>query len=114
MAPLVAVLAATALAPIFLRVETGQRFTIVLAHDLPSDQLDPELTRVAEDMRLMLQTACSPDVSVHHIGDTIVLAVAHDDPEENRELVERLLRRFEPGTLRITKVEDGIADIDLR
>jgi hypothetical protein len=115
--PLVATLAAGAMSPALVRVHAGQRFTLVLAQDLPShlrkselDLLDMAVERIEEPLGMI----CA-DTSVRRIGERIVLGVASDEGDEeqeheNQRLADHVLRWAEPVKLRIAAVEYGIMD----
>jgi hypothetical protein len=52
--------------------------------------------------------------SVRRIGESIVVGVASDDPEDDRKLADRLIEWVKPVELRITSVDYGIITVRRR
>jgi hypothetical protein len=112
--PLVATLAAGAMSPALVRVHAGQRFTMVLAQDLPRHHRKSELDLAVERIEKSLGMICA-GTSVRRIGERIVFGVASDEGDEeqehgNQQLADYVLRCAEPVKLRIAAVEYGIMD----
>lgn len=108
----VAALAIGALSPALVRVHAGQRFTMVLARELPKRQRTIELDLAVERMRAGLAYVCVL-TSVRRIGERIVFGIASEDADENQRLADDMLRHAEPIELRIATVDHGIVDIQL-
>jgi hypothetical protein len=113
LAPVMVALALAVASPAYVNVEQGQRFTLVLAQELPVAERKPKLDLAVEDMRAVIDASCfGPPTTVRRIGERIVLGIAGDE-RDNLQVAEGMIRRVEPLELRITEVESGIVDISV-
>jgi hypothetical protein len=110
--PVVAVLGAAAVAPAFLRVYRGLRFTMVHERELPKQQREAELDWAAERMTETLGFICFTIITVHRVGDRIVLGIEEGPDYDPHEFVKRMLEVAKPVELRIESVKRGIIDVD--